>query len=167
MKEFKFEGSWRQFLTEGDSQTLADQLESELGVKAQPASYNPNDDTVVIYPDKKPGDEVYSSDRMAQTITVKYDGGLKLKSIKGYQRSLDLIDVPYESTSMAGQGIWMPSGGSGISIKMNDLKVYIIQLRRGLEGESKAQRDFYTSNKGYYKQDGRIGVGLSSQPRQR
>ena len=28
------------------------------------------------------------------------------------------------------------------------------------EKESKAQEDFYSKNKGYYKQDGRIGVGL-------
>ena len=52
-------------------------------------------------------------------------------------------------------------------VDYDDLKVYIIQLMRGLEGEAKAQADFYKDNKGYYKQDGRIGVGLSSQPRQR
>jgi len=143
MKEFEFESSWRQFLIEGGSQTLADQLESELGVKVQPAGYNPKDDTVTIYPDSKPGDKIYSSDRMAQTITVKYDGGLKLKSIKGYTKSLDLIGEPYSGTRMAGQGIWMPEGGDGVPVKMDDLKVYVIQLRRGLEAESKAQRDFY------------------------
>jgi len=42
---------------------------------------------------------------------------------------------------MANQGIWMPRGGKPITMK--DLKVYIIQLQRGLEGEAKAQADFY------------------------
>jgi len=158
---------WRQFLIEGDVQTLIDQLENELNVKVKrdrPDGYN---DAVVIYPSKKPGDQVYSSERMTQRIRVKYDDGLKLIAIVGYERSMDLIGEPYNGTSMAGQGIWMPEGGKGVPVTMEDLKVYIIQLRRGLEGESKAQADFYKDNKGYYKQDGRIGVGLSSQPRQR
>ena len=54
---------------------------------------------------------------------------------------MDLIGEPYNGTRMAGQGIWMPSGGKPIT--MEDLKVYIIQLKRGLEGESQAQADFY------------------------
>ena len=132
---------WRQFLIEGDVQTLIDQLENELNVKVKrdrPDGYN---DAVVIYPSKKPGDQVYSSDRMAQRIGLRYDGGLLLKSIVGYKRSMDLIGEPYNGTRMAGQGIWMPSGGKPITMK--DLKVYIIQLKRGLEGESQAQADFY------------------------
>jgi hypothetical protein len=78
---------------------------------------------------------------MAQRIFVKYDGGLKLVAITGYDRSMDLIGEPYNGTSMANQGIWMPRGGKPITMK--DLKVYIIQLQRGLEGEAKAQADFY------------------------
>jgi len=155
---------WRQFLIEGDSQTLADQLENELNVKVKPDRDN-DMGKVVIYPNKSPGDQVYSSDRMAQRITVKYDGGLKLVSIVGYDRSMDLIGEPYSGTSMAMQGIWMPEGGRGIPLSMDALKIYVLQMKRGLEGEAQAQADFYKDNKGYYKQDGRIGVGLSSQPR--
>lgn len=155
---------WRQFLIEGDSQTLADQLENELNVKVQP-DRNIESGKAVIYPNKSPGDQVYSSERMTQRITVKYDGGLKLVSIVGYERSMDLIGEPYNGTSMAMQGIWMPEGGKGIPLSMDALKIYVLQMKRGLEGESKAQADFYRDNKGYYKQDGRIGVGLSSQPR--
>ena len=80
---------------------------------------------------------------MAQRIGLRYDGGLLLKSIVGYKRSMDLIGEPYNSTSMAGQGYWMPEGGKGVPVTMEDLKVYIIQLVRGLEGEAKAQADFY------------------------
>ena len=138
MKEFEFESSWRQFVIKENSQTLADQLESELGVLVKPDRF---DDGVNIYPNKSPGDQVYSSDRMAQRIGLRYDGGLLLKSIVGYKRSMDLIGEPYNGTRMAGQGIWMPSGGKPITMK--DLKVYIIQLKRGLEGESQAQADFY------------------------
>jgi len=138
MKEFEFESSWRQFVIKENSQTLADQLESELGVLVKPDRF---DNGVDIYPNKPPGDQVYSSDRMAQRIGLRYDGGLLLKSIVGYKRSMDLIGEPYNSTRMAGQGIWMPSGGKPIT--MEDLKVYIIQLKRGLEGESQAQADFY------------------------
>ena len=155
---------WRQFLIEGDAQTLADQLENELNVKVKPDRDN-DTGKVVIYPNKSPGDQVYSSDRMAQRITVKYDGGLKLESIVGYDRSMDLIGEPYSGTSMAMQGIWMPEGGRGIPLSMDALKIYVLQMKRGLEGEAQAQADFYKDNKGYYKQDGRIGVGLSSQPR--
>jgi hypothetical protein len=155
---------WRQFLIEGDSQTLADQLENELNVKVQP-DRDIESGKAVIYPNKSPGDQVYSSERMTQRITVKYDGGLKLVSIVGYERSMDLIGEPYNGTSMAMQGIWMPEGGKGIPLSMDALKIYVLQMKRGLEGESKAQADFYRDNKGYYKQDGRIGVGLSSQPR--
>ena len=171
---------WRQFIIEDmDSevmsksqkakyaQELADELENDLGVRVVPDRPDGFNDAVVIYPSKKPGDQVYSSDRMAQRIRVKYDDGLKLIAIAGYERSMDLIGEPYNGTSMAGQGIWMPEGGKGVPVTMEDLKVYIIQLMRGLESESKAQADFYKDNKGYYKQDGRIGVGLSSQPRQR
>ncbi len=138
MKEFEFESSWRQFVIKENSQTLADQLESELGVLVKPDRF---DDGVDIYPNKSPGDQVYSSDRMAQRIGLRYDGGLLLKSIVGYKRSMDLIGEPYNGTRMVGQGIWMPSGGKPIT--MEDLKVYIIQLKRGLEGESQAQADFY------------------------
>jgi len=138
MKEFEFESSWRQFVIKENSQTLADQLESELGVLVKPDRF---DNGVDIYPNKSPGDQVYSSDRMAQRIGLRYDGGLLLKSIVGYKRSMDLIGEPYNGTRMAGQGIWMPSGGKPIT--MEDLKVYIIQLKRGLEGESQAQADFY------------------------
>lgn len=138
MKEFEFESSWRQFVIKENSQTLADQLESELGVLVKPDRF---DNGVDIYPNKSPGDQVYSSDRMAQRIGLKYDGGLLLRSIVGYKRSMDLIGEPYNGTRMAGQGIWMPSGGKPIT--MEDLKVYIIQLKRGLEGESQAQADFY------------------------
>jgi len=138
MKEFEFESSWRQFVIKENSQTLADQLESELGVLVKPDRF---DDGVDIYPNKSPGDQVYSSDRMAQRIGLRYDGGLLLRSIVGYKRSMDLIGEPYNGTRMAGQGIWMPSGGKPITMK--DLKVYIIQLKRGLEGESQAQADFY------------------------
>ncbi len=138
MKEFEFESSWRQFVIKENSQTLADQLESELGVLVKPDRF---DNGVDIYPNKLPGDQVYSSDRMAQRIGLRYDGGLLLKSIVGYKRSMDLIGEPYNGTRMAGQGIWMPSGGKPIT--MEDLKVYIIQLKRGLEGESQAQADFY------------------------
>tara|TARA_Y100000385_G_scaffold3346_1_gene3660 strand:+ start:84 stop:572 length:489 start_codon:yes stop_codon:yes gene_type:complete len=155
---------WRQFLIEGDAQTLADQLENELNVKVKPDRDN-DTGKVVIYPNKSPGDQVYSSDRMAQRITVKYDGGLELVSIVGYDRSMDLIGEPYSGTSMAMQGIWMPEGGRGIPLSMDALKIYVLQMKRGLEGEAQAQADFYKDNKGYYKQDGRIGVGLSSQPR--
>jgi len=138
MKEFEFESSWRQFVIKENSQTLADQLESELGVLVKPDRF---DNGVDIYPNKSPGDQVYSSDRMAQRIGLRYDGGLLLKSIVGYKRSMDLIGEPYNGTRMAGQGIWMPSGGKPITMK--DLKVYIIQLKRGLEDESQAQADFY------------------------
>ena len=138
MKEFEFESSWRQFVIKENSQTLADQLESELGVLVKPDRF---DNGVDIYPNKSPGDQVYSSDRMAQRIGLRYDGGLLLRSIVGYERSMDLIGEPYNGTRMAGQGIWMPSGGKPIT--MEDLKVYIIQLKRGLEGESQAQADFY------------------------
>ena len=138
MKEFEFESSWRQFVIKENSQTLADQLESELGVLVKPDRF---DNGVDIYPNKSPGDQVYSSDRMAQRIGLRYDGGLLLQSIIGYERSMDLIGEPYNGTRMAGQGIWMPSGGKPIT--MEDLKVYIIQLKRGLEGESQAQADFY------------------------
>ena len=138
MKEFEFESSWRQFVIKENSQTLADQLESELGVLVKPDRF---DNGVDIYPNKSPGDQVYSSDRMAQRIGLRYDGGLLLQSIVGYKRSMDLIGEPYNGTRMAGQGIWMPSGGKPIT--MEDLKVYIIQLKRGLEGESQAQADFY------------------------
>ena len=129
MKEFEFESSWRQFVIKENSQTLADQLESELGVLVKPDRF---DNGVDIYPNKSPGDQVYSSDRMAQRIGLRYDGGLLLRSIVGYKRSMDLIGEPYNSTRMAGQGIWMPSGGKPIT--MEDLKVYIIQLKRGLAG---------------------------------
>ncbi len=156
---------WRQFLIEGDVQTLIDQLENELNVKVKRDRDDGYNDDVVIYPNKQPGDQVYSSDRMAQRIRVKYDNGLKLVAIVGYERSMDLIGEPYNGTSMAMQGIWMPEGGAGIPLSMDALKIYILQMKRGLEGESKAQADFYKDNKGYYKQDGRIGVGLSSQPR--
>ena len=155
---------WRQFLIEGDAQNLADQLENELNVKVQP-DRDTESGKAVIYPNKSPGDQVYSSDRMAQRITVKYDEGLKLVAIIGYERSMDLIGEPYNGTSMAMQGIWMPEGGAGVPLSMDALKIYVLQMKRGLEGESKAQADFYKDNKGYYKQDGRIGVGLSSQPR--
>lgn len=155
---------WRQFLIEGDAQTLADQLENELNVKVKPGRDNDSGD-VTVYPNRKPGDQVYSSDRMSQRIGLKYDDGLLLRSIVGYERSMDLIGEPYNGTSMAGQGIWMPEGGQGVSITMDDLKIYVLQMKRGLEAESKSQADFYKDNKGYYKQDGRIGVGLSSQPR--
>ena len=138
MKEFEFESSWRQFVIKENSQTLADQLESELGVLVKPDRF---DNGVDIYPNKSLGDQVYSSDRMAQRIGLRYDGGLLLRSIVGYKRSMDLIGEPYNGTRMAGQGIWMPSGGKPIT--MEDLKVYIIQLKRGLEGESQAQADFY------------------------
>lgn len=138
MKEFEFESSWRQFVIKENSQTLADQLESELGVLVKPDRF---DNGVDIYPNKSPGDQVYSSDRMAQRIGLRYDGGLLLKSIVGYKRSMDLIGEPYNGTRMAGQGIWMPSGGKPVT--METLKVYIIQLKRGLEGESQAQADFY------------------------
>ena len=138
MKEFEFESSWRQFVIKENSQTLADQLESELGVLVKPDRF---DNGVDIYPNKSPGDQVYSSDRMAQRIGLRYDGGLLLRSIVGYKRSMDLIGEPYNGTRMAGQGIWMPSGGKPIT--MEDLKEYIIQLKRGLEGESQAQADFY------------------------
>jgi len=155
---------WRQFLIEGDAQNLADQLENELNVKVQPDRDNDSGD-VVIHPNKSPGEQVYSSNRMAQRINLRYDGGLLLQSIVGYERSMDLIGEPYNGTSMAMQGIWMPEGGAGIPLSMDALKIYVLQMKRGLEGEAKAQSDFYKDNKGYYKQDGRIGVGLSSQPR--
>ena len=138
MKEFEFESSWRQFIIKENSQTLADQLESELGVLVKPDRF---EDGVDIYPNNKPGDKIYSGNRMAQRIYVKYDDGLKLVAITGYNRSMDLIGEPYNGTSMANQGIWMPRGGKPITMK--DLKVYIIQLQRGLEGEAKAQADFY------------------------
>ncbi len=138
MKEFEFESSWRQFVIKENSQTLADQLENELGVLVKPDRF---EDGVDIYPNNKPGDEIFSGNRMAQRIYVKYDDGLKLAAITGYNRSMDLIGEPYSGTSMANQGIWMPRGGKPITMK--DLKVYIIQLQRGLEGEAKAQADFY------------------------
>ncbi len=138
MKEFEFESSWRQFVIKENSQTLADQLESELGVLVKPDRF---EDGVDIYPNNKPGDKIFSGNRMAQRIYVKYDGGLKLVAITGYNRSMDLIGEPYNGTSMANQGIWMPRGGKPIT--MEDLKVYIIQLQRGLESEAKAQGDFY------------------------
>jgi type II secretory pathway component GspD/PulD (secretin) len=140
MKEFQFEGEWRRFLTEGDSQTLADQLENELGVKVQPASYDPDNNRVTIYPGSKPGDTIYSADPMAQTISVKYTNGLKLTAIKGYTKSLDLIGKPYNRTRYAGQGIWMESD---MPVTINELKKYITQLQRGAEAESKAYHDFY------------------------
>ncbi len=138
MKEFEFESSWRQFVIKENSQTLADQLESELGVLVKPDRF---EDGVDIYPNNKPGDKIFSGNRMAQRIYVKYDGGLKLVAITGYNRSMDLIGEPYNGTSMANQGIWMPRGGKPIT--MEDLKVYIIQLQRGLGSEAKAQGDFY------------------------
>ncbi len=138
MKEFEFEGSWRQFIVEGNGQTLADQLENELGVLVKPDRF---DDGVDIYPNNKPGDEIFSGNRMAQRIYVKYDDGLKLVAITGYNRSMDLIGEPYNSTRMANQGIWMPRGGKPIG--MDELKVYVLQLQRGLEGEAQAQADFY------------------------
>ena len=66
---------WRQFLIEGDSQTLADQLENELNVKVKPDRDN-DMGKVVIYPNKSPGDQVYSSDRMAQRILLSMMGVL-------------------------------------------------------------------------------------------
>ena len=118
MKEFEFEGSWRQFVIKENSQTLADQLENELGVLVKPDRF---ENGVDIYPNNKPGDEIYSGNRMAQRIYVKYDGGLKSIAITGYERSMDLIGEPYNGTSMAGQGIWMPRGGKPIT--MDELKV--------------------------------------------
>jgi len=117
---------------------LASELEGQLGVKVKPDRFG---NGVDIYPNNKPGDEIYSGNRMAQRIYVKYDGGLKLVAITGYDRSMDLIGEPYNGTSMANQGIWMPRVGKPIT--MEDLKVYIIQLQRGLESEAKAQSDFY------------------------
>jgi hypothetical protein len=143
MKEFEFEGGWRRFLTEGDSQTLADQLENELGVKAQPASYDPDNNKVTIYPESKPGDTIYSTNVMAQTISVKYTDGLRLTAIKGYTKSLDIIGEPYNRTKYAGQGIWMITGRDGMPITVNELKKYITQLQRGAEAEKKAYHDFY------------------------
>lgn len=133
---------WRQFIVEGDSQTLADQLENELNVKVQPDRDNDSGE-VTIYPNNSPGDQVYSSNRMSQRINLRYDGGLLLQSIIGYDRSMDLIGEPYTGTSMAMQGIWMPKGGQGTPITMDDLKIYVLQMKRGLESEAKAQADFY------------------------
>ena len=177
MKEFEFEGNWRKFVV-GDeilneqraqrSLPVAKQLEKDLDVLVTPANYNPNDDKVIVYPNRKPGEENRVG-RTSQRITLQMfgDAQLRLISIFGYERGLDLIGEPYSRTSMAGFGSWMPESSNRPEVDYDDLKVYIIQLVRGLEGEAKAQADFYKDNKGYYKQDGRIGVGLSSQPRQR
>ena len=153
MKEFEFEGKWRKFV-DGDeilneqraqrSLPVAKQLEKDLGVLVTPANYNPNDDKVVIYPDRKPGDDRFI-DRTSQRITLQMfgDAQLKLVSIFGQEKSLDLIGEPYSRTSMVGFGSWMPESSNRPEVDYDDLEVYIIQLRRGLEAEANAQREFY------------------------
>jgi len=156
MKEFEFEGSWRKFIVEDmDSEftskekkaqyakELADELENDLGVRVVPDRDDGVNDNIVIYPSTKPGEKIYSSDRTSQRIKVKFDDGLKLISIFGYTRSLKLIGEPYNDVNMAGFGVWQPGGGRGLPVTMEDLKVYILQMTRGLEGESQAQADFY------------------------
>lgn len=145
MKEFQFEGKWRKFvIEEALSETAAAKLENELGVLVKPADYNPDDNKVDIYPDIKPGED-NRVDRTSQYIAVQVGGPgeFKLIAIKGYKRSLDLIGMPYGSTRLAGFGIVMPESTKRPTVGFNDLKAYIIQLRRGLEGEAEAQRDFY------------------------
>ena len=153
MKEFEFESNWRKFVV-GDeilneqraqrSLPVAKQLEKDLGVLVTPANYNPNDDKVVIYPDRKPGEDRLIG-RTSQRITLQIfgDAQLRLVSIFGQTRSLDLIGEPYSGTSMVGFGSWMPESSNRPEVNYDDLKVYIIQLRRGLEAEAKAQADFY------------------------
>ena len=149
MKEFEFEGSWRKFITEGaieggQSDFVAKEMEKDLGVLVTPASYNPNDDKVVVYPSRKPGEAKYI-DKTADRITLQLgeEEGTNLVSIYGHTKGLDLIGVPYNKTQMAGFGIWMPSESSRPEVDYDDIKTYIIQLRRGSEAEAKAQRDFY------------------------
>ena len=146
---------WRQFIIEDmDSefanksqrakyaQEFADELENNLGVRVVPDRDDGVNDDVIIYPSTSPGDQIFSSDRSSQRIKVKFDG-LKLISIFGMTRSLKLIGEPYSNTGMVGMGVWQPEGGKGVPVTMEDLKVYIIQMKRGLEAESEAQRDFY------------------------
>lgn len=144
MKKFEFEGTWRKFLTEGQSDFVAKEMEKDLGVLVKPASYNPNDDKVTIYPDRKPGDDRFI-DKTSQYITLQLDKeeGTELVAIYGQTRGLDLIGEPYSRTGLAGFGIWMPSESQRPEVDYDDIKVYIIQLRRGLEAEAEAQRDFY------------------------
>ena len=149
MNEFKFEGKWRKFVVEGaieggQSDFVAKEMEKDLGVLVTPASYNPNDDKVVIYPDLKPG-EGNRVGRTSQRITLQLnkEEGTELVSIFGQNRGLDLIGEPYGSTQLAGFGIWMPSENRRPEVDYDEIKTYIIQLRRGLEAEAKAQRDFY------------------------
>ena len=148
MKEFQFEGKWRKFVVEGMPsseeilQDIVNDLESKLGVLVLPADYNPNKNKVVIYTQSRPGDKKPYGD-MAQRITVSYDdeGEIELNAIIGYSRSMDRIGKPYNRTRMAGQGIWMPSGGELVTI--NDLKYYVKQLQLGHGEEAQAQADFY------------------------
>ena len=148
MKEFQFEGKWRKFVVEGMPsseevlQDIVNDLESKLGVLVLPADYNPNKNKVVIYTQSRPGDGKPFGN-MAQRITVSYndEGEIELNAIIGYSRSMDRIGKPYNRTRMAGQGIWMPSGGELVTI--NDLKYYVKQLQLGHGEEAQAQADFY------------------------
>ena len=153
MKEFEFEGKWRKFVDSGEilneqraqrSLPVAKQLEKDLGVLVTPANFNPNDDKVIIYPDRKPG-EGSRVGRTSQRITLQIfgDAQLRLISIFGHEKSLDLIGEPYGRASMVGFGSWMPESSNRPEVEYDDLKVYIIQLRRGLEAEAEAQRGFY------------------------
>lgn len=144
MKEFQFEGKWRQFITEGQSDFVAKEMEKDLGVLVAPPSHNPFDDTVAVYPGLKPGDDRYI-DRTNDRITLRLgeEGGTKLVSIYGNTKGLDLIGMPYNSTKMVGFGIVMPPSTERPEVDYDDIKTYIIQLRRGAEAEAEAQRDFY------------------------
>ncbi len=144
MREFQFEGTWRKFLTEGQSDFVAKEMEKDLGVLVKAASYNPDDDKIEIYPSRKPGEDKYidrTNDRI--TLQLSEEEGTTLVSIYGHTKGLDLIGMPYNRTQMAGFGIVMPPSTERPEVDYDDIKTYIIQLRRGAEEEAKAQRDFY------------------------
>jgi len=148
MKEFQFEGKWRKFVVEGMPsseeilQDIVNELEAGLNVLVLPADINPKKNKVVIYPSSQPGGEKPYGP-IAQRIVVFYnnEGEIELEAIVGYSRSMDRIGKPYNRTRMAGQGIWMPSGGELVTI--NDLKYYVKQLQLGHGEEAQAQADFY------------------------
>ena len=146
MEEFEFEGTWRKFVHENmmasEMKELISQLEGQLGVKVAPNRYD--DNGIVIYPDKKPEDVVYSSSRNTQNIGLVFeDGVLRLKSIFGYERGFDKLPFPPGRSSMAGFAIHMPPENSRPKVSLDDIQMLIDQLSGGLEREAKAQADFY------------------------
>ena len=152
-----------EMLNEDFIEDLIAKIESKYGVLALPDKKK--DDQVIIYPDKDPGEGNLVT-RTSQYITVKdigLGGGVNLINVFGMEEGLDNTGLDYGKTSQSGFGIYLPSYPP--SVGWDKLNTIITSLQQGLKGVAKSQADFYSKNKGYYKQDGRIGVGLSSQPR--